>query len=193
MVTLMALSSTVYKVALQIADMDRHYYQDHSLILSRHPSETDERLMVRILAFARHASESLSFAKGRLGAGEKAAEEPDLWVKDLTGLIDLWIEVGLPDERSIRQACNRAKQVFVYAYGGNKADHWWKQSQASLKKSKNLTVINLSSDTTSALAKLAQGDLQLNCNIQDGEMSIGDGSELVLVKWVVLKKLEREK
>ena len=187
----MALSATVYKINLQIADMDRHYYHDHALTLARHPSETDERLMVRVLAFARHASESLSFAHGRLGAAVKSSEdEPDLWEKDLTGAVELWIEVGLPDERSIRQACNRAKQVVVYAYGGHKVDRWWKHSSGKLEKVKNLSIFNLSPENTSALAKLSQGDLNLNCNVQDGDLSIGDESGFVQVEMMVMKKNE---
>ena len=178
----MALNATVYKVNLQIADMDRHYYQDHALTLARHPSETDERLMVRVLAFA----------QGRLGAAVKSSDdEPDLWEKDLTGQIDLWIEVGLPDERNIRQACNRAKQIVVYAYGGHKVDRWWKHSEKSLRKSKNLTVFNLLPETTSALAKLAQRDLELNCTIEDGQMWLGDGTERVEVSMSEMLKGDR--
>ena len=184
----MALNATIYKASLQVADMDRNYYHDHALTLARHPSETDERMMVRVLAFARHASESLLFAQGRLGAGVKSAEdEPDLWQKDLSGLIELWIEVGLPDERILRKACNRAKQVVVYAYGGHKADRWWKQSQGTLERAKNLTVFKVSPDALRALAAFAHSGLKLNCTIQDGEMSIGDGNESVQVELKILK------
>jgi uncharacterized protein YaeQ len=183
----MALTATIYKVTLQIADIDRHYYHDHALTIARHPSETDERMMVRVLAFARHANESLSFARGRVGAGLKPApDEPDLWQKDLTGAIDLWIEVGLPEEKHIRQACGRSKQVVVYTYGGHKADRWWEQNRAGLERSTNLTVINVSPDTTRALAALAQRDLHLTCTVQDGDMVIGDGNETVEVKLAVL-------
>lgn len=183
----MALSATIYKINLQIADMDRHYYHDHALTLARHPSETDERVMVRVLAFARHASESLSFAHGRLGATVKSSDdEPDLWEKDLTGLIGLWIEVGLPDERSIRQACNRAKQVVVYAYGGNKAVRWWEQNRRALERAKNLTIIMLLAETTRALAALAQRALELNCTIEDGQIWIGDEKERVEVGLTVM-------
>ena len=184
----MALNATIYKATLQIADMDRNYYHDHALTLARHPSETDERLMVRLVAFARHASERLSFAQGRLGAGQKTeADEPDLWQKDLTGAVELWIEVGLPDEKFIRKACNRAKHVIVYAYGGHKANQWWKQNRASLERAKNLTAVNLSIETTRALAALTQRDLELNCTIQDSEMRIGNGDDSILVEMEILK------
>jgi uncharacterized protein YaeQ len=185
----MAFNATIYKVLLHIADMDRHYYQDHALTIAQHPSETDERMMVRVLAFARHAHKSLSFGKGRLGAGMKPAEnEPDLWQKDLTGAIDVWIDVGQPEEKSLRQACGRAKQVVVYAYGGQKADRWWEQNRASLERLKNLTVINLSAETASALAALARRDLRLHCTIQDGQLLLSDGETMVDVSLTTLKE-----
>ncbi|MBC7574775.1 MAG: YaeQ family protein, partial [Herminiimonas sp.] len=107
----MAIKSTIYKAEVQIADMDRHYYQTHALTLARHPSETDERMMMRVLAFIRHASDTLTSGKGNA-----ADDEPDLWQKDLTGAIMLWIEVGLPDEKRILKACGRAEQVVIYTY-----------------------------------------------------------------------------
>ena len=181
----MALNATIYKVVLQITDMDRHYYHSHALTIARHPSETDERMMVRVLAFARHAHEALSFGKG-LGVDD----EPALWQKDLTGDIDLWIDVGQPDEKSIRQACGLAKQVFIYTYGGHKADRWWEQSRATLERAKNLTVINLPAATTRALAALAQRNLQLHCTIQDGQLWMSDGNETVQVELAMLKSAQ---
>lgn len=189
----MALNSTIYKASLQIADMDRNYYHDHALTLARHPSETDERMMVRLLAFARHASERLTFAQGRLGAGPKSeADEPDLWQKDLTGAVELWIEVGLPDEKTVRQASRRAKLVVVYVYGGRRADLWWEKKHGELEAVKNLTVIRLAPETTSALAALTQRYLKLHCTIQDGAMSIGDEHGSIPVEMAVLKKGEAE-
>ena len=102
----MAIKATVFKAALQVADMDRHYYAEHALTLARHPSKIDERMMVRLLAFALYAVDALTFGKGISGDGE-----PDLWHKDLTGAIVRWIEVGLPDKRAIRKASGRAKGV----------------------------------------------------------------------------------
>ena len=108
----MASNATIYKALLQIADMDRQHFQDHVLTLARHPSETEERMMVRVLAFALHADEALSF-----GRGVSTEDEPALWQRDLTGTIDLWIEIGQPDEKTLRQACGRSKQVIAYVYG----------------------------------------------------------------------------
>lgn len=159
----MALKSTIFKAELQIADMDRHYYKSHSLTIAQHPSETDERMMVRLLAFALFASESLTFGKGL-----SDDEEPDLWQKDLTGAIQLWIDVGLPDEREIRKACGRAERVIVLPYGGNAVDIWWQQNQKQLLKLQNLTVLQL--PATDQLSKLTERSMQISCTIQDGHV-----------------------
>src|SRR5512142_222913 len=134
----MALKATIYKADLQIADLERYYYGDHSLTIARHPSETDERMMVRLLAFALHASERLQFTRGL-----SADDEPDLWQKSLTGEIEVWVDVGLPDERRLRKAARQADELFVYAYGGRGAATWWQKAEASLDGLDNVHVLNL--------------------------------------------------
>jgi len=183
----MAPNATIFKAVLHIADVDRHYYEDHSITLARHPSETDERMMVRLLAFARHAHEALSF-----GRGLSTEDEAALWQKDDTGLIELWIEVGLPDEKAIRQACGRARQVYVYTYGGRGADQWWKQNVAALDRLSNLTVVNLSLEGSRALASLAQRTMDLHCTIQDGQVLIGDGTNAAQLELATWKERARE-
>ena len=178
----MAIKATICKVNLQIADMERHYYQDHLLTLARHPSENDERMMVRLLAFALHAHEHLDF-----GQGMTDEDEADLWQKDLTGSIKLWIDVGTPDEKLIRKACGRAEQVMVYCYGGRVAEMWFAQNSAQFERQKNLTIINLSQQSTRALAALAQRTMQIQCTIQDGQVWLGDGKESVMIERVELK------
>ncbi len=170
----MALKATIFKADLQIADMDRRYYGDHTLTIARHPSETDERMMVRLLAFALHAHEALSF-----GRGLSTDDEPDLWQKDLTGKIEFWIDVGLPDEKRIRRACGRARQVFVYSYGGRGAELWWQQIGDKLGRSNKLTVINLPQAGTRALAGLAARNMQLQYTIQDGQVWVVNDRESV--------------
>ena len=177
---IMALKSTVYKIDLQIADMDRHYYANHNLTLARHPSETDERLMVRLIAFILYANEALSF-----GRGLSDDEEPDLWQKDLTGAIELWIDVGLPDEREIRKACGRSAQVAVVLYGGRVADMWWNNNSKALLKLDNLTVINL--PETEAIADIAARGMEINATIQDKQILLGHASGSVEINPVVLK------
>ncbi|GAB1232947.1 YaeQ family protein [Ferrigenium sp. UT4] len=166
----MAIKATVCKAHLQIADMERHYYQDHTLTLARHPSETDERMMVRLLAFALHAHEHLEF-----GQGMTADDEADVWQKDLTGAIELWIDVGLPDEKLVRKACGRARQVVVYCYGGRVAEMWFAQNRSQFERQQNLTVINLPPESTRDLAKLAQRSMKLQCTIQDGQVWVSNG------------------
>ena len=127
----MATKATIYKASLQIVDLDRDYYHEHSITLARHPSETDERMMVRLLAFVQHASEDLTFTRGL-----STSDEPDLWQKDLTGAIELWIELGQPDEKRIRKACGRAQKVWIYSYSGRSAEIWWEQIGSALGKLK---------------------------------------------------------
>ena len=177
----MALKATIYKAELSIADMDRNYYDTHLLTLARHPSETDERMMVRLLAFAIHAHEHLTFTKGLFDT-----DEPDLWQKDLTGAIQLWIEVGQPDDKKLLKGAGRSEQVVVYSY--NATSHiWWKGLANKVERAKNLTVVNLQSEATEQLAKMAQRTMQLQCTIQDGQIWLTDGVETVLIEREIFK------
>lgn len=180
----MALKATIFKAALNIADMDRHYYHDHVLTIAQHPSENDERMMVRLLAFALHAHEDLVFGKGL-----STEDEPDVWLKDLTGAIELWIDVGLPDERRIRKASGRARQVIVYSYGGRGADLWWQQNRSAFERVKNLSVINLPAEASLALANMAQRTMQLQCTIQDGQIWLADDNERIEITLTALKPI----
>ncbi len=161
----MALTATIFKAKLQVSDMDRHYYAEHHLTLARHPSETDERMMVRLLAFALHADERLAFTKGLC-----VDDEPDLWQKSLSDEIELWIDVGLPDEKRVRKACNRAMHVCLYIYGGRNAELWWSRNSTSLQRHNNLTVIEIPEESSQELATMAQRSMQLQCTLQDGEV-----------------------
>lgn len=170
----MALKSTIFKAELQISDMGRGYYADHSLTIARHPSETDERMMVRLLAFALHADEALVF-----GDSIGNDEEPSLWQKDLTGAIRLWIDVGQPDEKRIRRACGRAAEVVIYSYGGHGVDVWLNQIRSGIERSRNLTVMNLPAGAPPALARRAQRSMKLQFTIQDGQVWVTDDHETV--------------
>ena len=178
----MALKATIYKADLNIADMDRHYYADHALTIARHPSETDERMMVRLLAYALNAQEGMAFTRGLF-----EVDEPDLWVKDLTGEIKLWIELGQPDETRIRKACNRADRVIVLCYS-HSCPVWWKQIADKLSRLDNLTVLQLPSETAQALAGLAERSMALQCMVQDGDVWLNTDSQSVAVKLTVLKE-----
>jgi uncharacterized protein YaeQ len=174
---LMAIKSVIYKVQLQVADMDRHYYAEHALNLACHPSETLERMMVRVLAFGLNAHERLEFGKGI-----SDTDEPDLWRKDLTGAIEQWIEVGQPEERRVMKACGRATEVVVYAYGSN-AEIWWKQSAGKLARARNLTVMQIAAEVPEQLAQLCERTMQLQLTVQDGEiwMRSAEGEAQILM------------
>ena len=173
----MALKATIVKAELQISDMDRHYYAGHSLTLAQHPSETDTRLMVRLLAFALFAHERLAF-----GRGLSTDEDPDLWLRDYTGDIDLWIELGQPDESRVRKACNRSAQVVVLNYGGRAADLWWERNEGALSRHRNLTVLDLPAAQLEPLVAMYSRGLRLDVQVQDGEVRVLDerGAEAVL-------------
>jgi uncharacterized protein YaeQ len=178
----MALKSTICKASLQIANVDSHYYRDHALTLARHPSETDERMMLRILAFALHADDALQFGRG-IGTDD----EPDLWQKDLTGVIELWIDVGQPDERLILKACGRARQVFVYSYGGHDAEKWWQRVGARIERAENLTVQHVAPTTCKSMASLAGRNMELQCTIQDGHAWLASDEVSFAVELSALK------
>jgi len=178
----MALSSTIFKASLQIADTNRNYYADHELTLARHPSETDERMMVRLLAFALHADKRLSFTRGLC-----VDDEPDLWQKNLRDEIELWIDVGLPDERRIRKACSRARQVCLYLYGGRAVGPWWQRNADRLTRFANLKVVELSEETTRELAGLVKRSMQLSITVQDGELWLDEGKRTLAISPVVRK------
>ncbi|MEP7208080.1 MAG: YaeQ family protein [Casimicrobiaceae bacterium] len=178
----MALKSTICKVALAVADIDRGHYQDYDLTVARHPSETDERMMVRVLAFALHADEVLQF-----GRGLSAEDEPDLWRRDLTGTIETWIEVGLPDERELRKACGRSREVDVLAYGGRAVQLWWQGARDRLERQAQLSVLEVPLDASRALAAFADRSIRLQVTIQEGHVLVSDGAASVAVDLVSLK------
>ena len=173
----MALKATIFKTELAVADLDRNVYENFSLTIAQHPSENDMRMMVRLFAFMLFADERLEF-----GRGLSSDEEPDLWKKDLTGSIDLWISVGQLDERWLRKASGRARRVVLVSFGDRAVDVWWEQNRGILEKLPNLTVLRLSGEQAQALAGLARRSMDLQCTIQDGDaMMSGEGGTVHLV------------
>lgn len=178
----MAIKSTIFKAELQVSDLDRNHFATHSLTVARHPSETDERMMVRVLAFALNADEALEFGRGLSTEGE-----PDLVKRDLTGAIDLWIDVGLPDEREIRKAAGRAREVKVYVYGARAAALWWNQNAEALGRLKNLSVIEFPESVTEAITSIAERTMRLDCTIQDSQAWLAASGATLHLEPVVLK------
>ncbi len=178
----MAQKATIYKVELSVSDMDRHYYETHKLTVAKHPSETDERLMVRILAFALNAREQLEFTRGI-----STDDEPDIWQKNLSGELELWVALGLPSEKIVRQSCGKSNEVIIYSYGGRTAEMWWEKIKNSTTRFDNLQVTNFSEKDTSELGKLASRSMKLQVNILEGDVMIGVDDSVVYVTPVKLK------
>ena len=182
----MAQKATIYKVELSVSDMDRHYYETHKLTVAKHPSETDERLMVRILAFALNAHEQLEMTRGI-----STDDEPDIWQKSLSGELELWAALGLPSEKIVRQSSGKANKVIVYCYGGNTAEMWWEKIKNSTTRFDNLSVVNFSEKDTTELAKLASRSMKLQVNIQDGDVMVSVDESVAYVTPIKWKNADR--
>ena len=181
----MALKSTIFKVNLQIADIDNSYYADHALTLARHPSETDERMMLRLvaLAFQAHKLNTVCGGDGTLafGAGLSDPDEPDVSLTDFTGRMRLWMEVGQPEDKPLLKACGKADQVMLYCFSSS-ADIWWKGMQNKLSRPQNLHIFRIPAASSQALIPLAQRSMQLQATIQEGVLMLGDSNRTVDVE-----------
>jgi uncharacterized protein YaeQ len=176
----MALKSTIFKVNLTISDMNRNYYQDHQFTLAQHPSETDVRMLVRIVAFALNAHEHLQFTKG-LGS----TEEPDIWQVDLTGEIQHWIDLGQPNEKRIRQSCSKANRVSVYTYLSHKnnAAHWYETVKDTALRFEHLQVSYLTIPDQTPVEQFIGRTMTLNCMIQNDEIMLADEKNTLTFKY----------
>jgi len=173
----MALTATIRKAELQISDMDRGYYASHTLTLAQHPSETDDRLMVRLLTFALNADDRLEF-----GRGLSVDDEPDLWRRDYTGDIELWIELGQPDESRLRKAAGRSRAVQLVTYGGRAADIWWDRNASALKKLAVLEVMDLPGEFVTEWGAQIERSMRWDVLIQDGEVQLmSDKAQLSVI------------
>ena len=173
----MAAKATIFKAELQVTDLDRHYYASHALTLAQHPSETETRLLVRLIAFALHADERLEF-----GRGLSDEDEPALWRRDYTGAIEQWIELGQPDESRLRKASGRAMQVVVVGYGGQAAEAWWKRNATALARLRNLTVMELDDAGLAEATELLGRGMRVTAMIQDGELQLMDADRSVSLR-----------
>ena len=174
----MALKATIFKASLQIADMDRAVYADHSVTIARHPSETDERMMIRLLALALNVPLDTKQGMLEFGKGLWDTDEPDLWHKDLTGQIVHWIEIGQPDDKRLMKACGRAERVSVLSFTAS-TPIWWSGIRPKLTRARNLQAWAIDVEASQALARLAQRSMQLQVTVQDGGVWIGNGTDTV--------------
>jgi len=178
----MALKATIFKATIQISDLERQYYGTHALTVAQHPSETEARMMIRLLAFALYADEELKFTKGL-----SSVEEPDIWQKSLTGELEIWIDLGQPDPRRLRQACGKARKVVVVTYGGRAAEIWWQKNRQELERSRNLTVLNLTVQDQVALADLVSRNMELQLTISAEQIWLTANDQTVEItqeKWL---------
>jgi uncharacterized protein YaeQ len=180
-----ALKSTIFKAQVAVADIDHGYYADHALTIARHPSETDERMMVRLAALALNAHKLQTVCNGdatlSFGGGLSTPEEPDVVIRDYTQRARVWLEVGQPEDRPIAKACSLSDEVVVYPFSSS-ADVWWRGIEGKLVRLANLSVWRIASDSSQALAQLARRTMQLQATIQEGVLMIGDGARTVDVE-----------
>ena len=168
----MALKATIFKAVVNVADTERHVCLEQALTLARHPSETDARMMVRLLAWCMRADPGLEFTRGLC-----AEDEPDLWRHELHGDISEWIEVGLPEPKRLKRACNRSQQVVLFAYGARAAHVWWQQNQTEISKLANLQLYYVDDSLLEPLAALAERTMSLQVTISDGSVWISAGEQ----------------
>ena len=186
----MAIKATIYKASLQIADMDRNVYGDHALTLPLQPSETEERLMARVLAFALNVPADDLHGSLQLARGMADADEPDLWHKDLSDQLLHWIEVGQPDDRRLSRACGRAGRVTLYGYAAS-TPVWWNAIKNKLTRLNNLALWQVPAAQSQTLATLANRSMQLQITVQDGTVWVGNGQTSVEVQPTALQSPTR--
>lgn len=177
----MALKATIYKAAVNIADMDRNFFYDANLTLAQHPSETEQRMMLRLLAWICHANERLIFTRGL-----SAEDEPEIWRKNDHNGIELWVELGLPDEKRLKKACNQSRNVVLYAYGERAAKVWWAQVQSKLQGFSNLAIRYIDDELLAQLVTFANRSMTLQATLQDGTIWLSDAQsnlELHFTEW----------
>ncbi len=171
----MALSATVFKVELRVSDVDHGYYADHPLTVARHPSETDERMVVRLLAFGLRAHR-LSDVDGELafGAGLSTPGVPDLRLADFTGRILEWINVGQPDERVLAKAAGKADQVLLFPFAAGVAT-WWRTVGPKVAGLPNLSVMQIPHAPVQQLAQTVDRRVAAQVMVMEGEVSMTVG------------------
>ncbi|HDG1707345.1 TPA: YaeQ family protein [Kluyvera ascorbata] len=177
----MALKATIYKAVVNVADLDRNQFLDASLTLARHPSETQERMMLRLLAWIKYANERLQFTRGL-----SSEDEPEVWLHNDHMGIDLWIELGLPDERRIKKACSLSQEVALFTYNSRAAEIWWQQNQNKMAGFKNLAVWYLDDEQLAKLSAFAERTMTLQATIQEGAIWLSDAQnnlEIHLTPW----------
>jgi len=176
----MSLKAIIYKATVELSDIDRGVYGDFPMTIARHPSETDERMIIRLLAFALNVPEDADHGALEFAKDMWDADEPGLWQKNFTGYIEHWIEIGQPDEKRLLRATARVGRVSVYSFSSS-TPTWWKGIESKLTRARNLTVWQIPAEQSQKLATLAQRTMQLQVTVQDGAIWVGDGTHSIEV------------
>lgn len=177
----MALKPTIYKVELQLSDTDRHCYETCNLTLAQHPSETLQRMMVRLLVYGINYHQDLSFTRGL-----SSTDEPELWQVGLDGQIEHWIELGQASPDRIRKAVSRAPKISLYAYG-REVDIWWEKQGQALSDLPKVTVFRFEDSDVDQLDRFVSRSMQLSLTISDGELFLSDNVNHLNLKAVELQ------
>jgi uncharacterized protein YaeQ len=180
----MALKATIHKATVQLSDLDAQRYTDHQLTLARHPSETDERLMVRLLAYALHAPDNNDHGTLEFGKDMWDPDEPALWQHDLTNQLLHWIDMGQPDDKRLLRACGRAKRVTVYTYSGGATQAWWASNESKLARATNLTVREIPAEAAAELAALVDRSMDIQITVQEGTLFVSHGTRSVEIELI---------
>lgn len=163
----MALNATMYRFSIDLSDMDRSIYQSLTLHVALHPSETLQRMAMRLMAYCLNYDEHLEFTKGL-----STDAEPDLWQKSYSDEIEHWIELGLPDPKRLKKACGRSRQVTVYAYGGQAVEAWWHSVENTLARQDGFSVYRFDEEAITAFSAQIERGMSLSCLVQDGSINL---------------------
>ena len=177
----MAIKPTIYKLKISLSDLDRNYYDTLNLTLAKHPSETIERMMVRVIAFCINAQEHLSFTKGL-----SAIDEPDIWARTLDDQIALWIDIGEPSVERIKKSSSLAPAVKVYCFN-TKSDVWWDQAKEKIKQLK-ASIYRFQWLEIEALAALVQRTMEISVTISSDSAYVATELGECEVSWETLQE-----
>ena len=182
----MALKSTIFRANLNVSDLDRGHFAEYPLTIARHPSETDERMLMRVLAYALYTPADDHGGALELAKSLWDPDEPDLWQRNLVGEVVHWIEVGQPDDRRLMKASSRAEQVTVYSYASS-TPVWWAGLQGKLNRAPKVAVWQVDPEASQALAALVARTVQWQVTIQDGTVWVSDTVHSVEITPKLLK------
>jgi len=177
-----ALKPTIYKFRISLSDINRNYYDTLNLTLAQHPSETTERMMVRVLVYCINAEENLSFTKGL-----SAIDEPDLWIRTLDEQTALWIDVGEPAVERVKKASRVAQQVKVYSFN-SKSDVWWEQGESKFRQL-NASYYRFDWESVKSLAALLTRTMDISVTITGDSAYVASASGECEIAWETLREL----